>query len=294
MSEADLNKRAVENLIKCGAMDSLGLNRAQLLAIYARVLDSVAERHKRNLSGQMQLFDLLGEQKEAHTGFRVPPMPELDKQELMQMEKETIGLYLSGHPMDEYRKQLRGTKVVPIGSVLLSFEQDDGRYHDEQTVQLAGIIEQVKMKTTRSNSVMAYITLEDDTGDMELLAFSTSSAAAATFEGKHARRGRGAAVGARRKGAADGRQPSAFTGAGRKAADRRGRAAGAAALSQAALRRRRGRPQDPRHFEYVPRRGAGGALLRRLRPQRGTGCSLRGDMLDELRTLLGQDAVVLK
>ena len=295
MSEADLNKRAVENLIKCGAMDSLGLNRAQLLAIYARVLDSVAERHKRNLSGQMQLFDLLGEQKEAHTGFRVPPMSELDKQELMQMEKETIGLYLSGHPMDEYRKQLRGTKVVPIGSVLLSFEQDDGRYHDEQTVQLAGIIEQVKMKTTRSNSVMAYITLEDDTGDMELLVFSNVIGRSGDLLKENT-----PVVVEGRLSVRDEKAPQMVVNR-------------LLPLEQAARRQTaEAVPQAQRLYLKLPCEG--GEADRKTRAilnmfpgavqavlyyadcgrKRGTGCSLRGDMLDELRTLLGQDAVVLK
>ena len=169
MLDSDLNKRAVENLIKCGAMDSLGLNRAQMLYAYEIILDDVSKNRKHNLSGQLQLFAALEPEKRS---IPVPDLPELPKNELMQMEKETIGLYLSGHPMDEYRKMLKGSGVVPILRILQSFENGDGVYRDEQIVRMAGIVETVRMKTTRNNSMMAYVTLEDDTAAMELLVFS--------------------------------------------------------------------------------------------------------------------------
>ena len=89
------------------------------------------------------------------------------------LEKQTTGLYLSGHPMDEYRPLLRGMDVVPIGEILECFENGGDTYQDEQIVNIAGIVEAVKMKTTRSGSMMAYVTVEDDTGSMELLTFST-------------------------------------------------------------------------------------------------------------------------
>ena len=167
--DTDLNKRAVENLIKCGAMDSLGLNRAQMLYAYEMILDDVSKNRKHNLVGQMQLFAALEPEERS---IPIPKLPELPKNELMQMEKETIGLYLSGHPMDEYRKMLKGSGVIPILRILQSFESGDGVYRDEQIVRMAGIVETVRMKTTRNNSMMAYVTLEDDTAAMELLVFS--------------------------------------------------------------------------------------------------------------------------
>jgi DNA polymerase-3 subunit alpha len=121
------------------------------------------------LAGQLQLFAALEPEER---GVPIPKLPELPKNELMQMEKETIGLYLSGHPMDEYRKMLKGSGVVPILRILQSFEAGDGVYRDEQIVRIAGIVETVRMKTTRNNSMMAYVTLEDDTAAMELLVFS--------------------------------------------------------------------------------------------------------------------------
>ena len=171
MLDSDLNKRAVENLIKCGAMDGLSLNRAQMLYAYEIILDDVSKNRKKNIEGQMGLFDALSDDA-PQSRIPIPKLPELPHNDLMQMEKETIGLYLSGHPMDEYRKGLKGSGVVPILRILQSFENEDGVYRDEQIVRIAGIIETVRMKTTRNNSVMAYVTLEDDTASMELLLFS--------------------------------------------------------------------------------------------------------------------------
>ena len=170
--DTDLNKRAVENLIKCGAMDDFAMNRAQMLYSYESIMDSVTSSKKRNLAGQMQLFDMLGDETEKISAVPIPDRSELPKKELMQFEKETIGLYLSGHPMDEYRKLLKGANVIPIGRIMKSFEDADGIYRDDQIVRIAGVVENVKMKTTRNNSMMAYVTLEDDTASMELLAFS--------------------------------------------------------------------------------------------------------------------------
>lgn len=102
----------------------------------------------------------------------VPNIPELSAQEKMSLEKQTTGLYLSGHPMDDYRPLLRGMDVVPIGEILECFENGEDTYQDEQIVNIAGIVEAVKMKTTKSGSMMAYVTVEDDTGSMELLVFS--------------------------------------------------------------------------------------------------------------------------
>ena len=167
----DLNKRAMENLIKCGALDCLGLRRSQLLKVYDLIMDSVAESRKQNVEGQMGLFDLAMDNPVP--AVAIPDLPELSRSEIMNMEKETTGLYLSGHPMDDYRPMLAGSHVVPIGELLESFSEGDERFHDEQIISVAGIVQKTKQKTTRNNSVMAYVTLEDDTGTMEALAFSS-------------------------------------------------------------------------------------------------------------------------
>ena len=167
MGEGELNKRAVENFIKCGAMDSFGHHRSELLAVYESMMDSVASSRKRNLDGQMGLFAML-EEDDAAAKLPIPKLPEKSRAELMAMEKETTGIYISGHPMDDYRALLRNTHVVPIGNLMA----EENTYQDEQIVSVAGIVQAVKMKSTRNNSMMAYVTVEDDTASIEMLAFS--------------------------------------------------------------------------------------------------------------------------
>ena len=167
MGEGELNKRAVENFIKCGAMDCFGYHRSELLAVYEDMMDSIAMSRKRNLEGQMGLFSMLQEEDRA-AAIPIPKLAEISKADMMLMEKETTGIYLSGHPMDDYRAYLRNTKVVPIGTLL----DEESHYQDDQIVSVAGIIQSMKMKTTRNNSMMAYITVEDDTAAIEMLVFS--------------------------------------------------------------------------------------------------------------------------
>ena len=167
MGEGELNKRAVENFIKCGSMDCFGYHRSQLLAVYDVMMDSVASSRRRNLDGQMGMFSML-QDTDAAVSIPIPQLAELKKADLMLMEKETTGIYLSGHPMIDYRPYLKNTHVVPIGVLM----EEDCPYEDEQIVSVAGIVQTVKLKTTRNNSMMAYVTIEDDTGGVELLVFS--------------------------------------------------------------------------------------------------------------------------
>ena len=167
MGEGELNKRAVENFIKCGACDCLNAKRSELLAAYDSMMDTIASTRKKNLDGQMGLFAML-EEEDSSVRLPMPKLKELPKAELLAYEKETTGIYLSGHPMDDYRQYLRNTHVVRISSLM----DEDSRYEDDQIVSVAGIVQQVKMKTTRNNSVMAYVTVEDDTAAIEMLAFS--------------------------------------------------------------------------------------------------------------------------
>jgi len=166
MGEGELNKRAVENFIKCGAMDCFGCHRSELLAVYDRMMDTVASTRKKNLDGQIGLFSMLEDDSAAQ--LPMPKMPEFSPAERMLMEKETTGIYISGHPMDDYRDMLKGTRVVPMGRLL----GEDSGFSDDQIVTVAGVIQSVKTKTTRNNTLMAYIAVEDDTGAMEMLAFS--------------------------------------------------------------------------------------------------------------------------
>ena len=173
MFDKDLNRRALENLIRCGAFDNLGARRSQLLQVMNRVMDSVADSRKRNLEGQLDLFGGLGESQQAEE-VPLPDLPEFTRQELLNMERESTGLYLSGHPMDAYREQTRRLGVVKMGAIVADFAQETGpeRFQDRQKVRLAGVISSVRLKATRNQTMMAYVNLEDDTGSMELLVFS--------------------------------------------------------------------------------------------------------------------------
>ena len=163
----ELNKRAVENFIKSGSMDCFGYHRSELLAVYENMMDSISSSRKRNLDGQIGMFAMLDEQDTA-VSVEIPKLKELSKADLMLMEKETTGIYLSGHPMDDYRDILKKTHVVPIGNLM----EEDNHFQDNQIISVAGIIQSVKMKMTRNNSMMAYVVLEDDTDSVEMLAFS--------------------------------------------------------------------------------------------------------------------------
>ena len=167
MEEGELNKRAVENFIKCGAMDCFGYHRSELLAVYDTMMDSIASSRKKNLEGQMGLFAMLQEEDQA-AAIPIPKLKEMSKADLMLLEKETTGIYLSGHPMDDYRAYLRNTHVVPIGMLM----DEESTFRDDQIVSVAGIVQTVKMKSTRNHSMMAYVTIEDDTASIEMLAFS--------------------------------------------------------------------------------------------------------------------------
>lgn len=184
MYDYDLNRRVLESLIRSGAFDSTGARRSQLMQVCDQVTGVVGEAHKQSLEGQFDLFGG-GGGGEAVTvpEIPLPNIPEYTQRERMLMEKETTGLYLSGHPMDEYRAAARSKNAQPIGPILADFAQEDGpeHYHDEQQVTIAGVISAVKTKTTRNNTLMAYVTLEDDTGAMELLVFSRTLTAAGSY-----------------------------------------------------------------------------------------------------------------
>ena len=173
MNGRELNRRAVENLIKAGAFDSLGYKRKALIQIAGAVLDSVAQSMRDNIAGQLDLFGMADEAETAPAAVAIPQVDEYSPMELMAMEKETTGLYLSGHPMDGYRDAVRKMGAVPLGAVMSDFDSEDGprRFADNQYITVAGVVSSSKTRTTKNNTLMSYIQLEDDTGTMELMAF---------------------------------------------------------------------------------------------------------------------------
>ena len=176
MSGKELNKRAVESLIRAGAFDSMGYNRRQLMLMSSKVIDDAQAAMRDNIAGQLDLFGGFGDDPQDTAVMQrhdVPDVPEFSRQELMAMERETTGLYLSGHPMDEYRDQVRKVGAVSIGAIVNDFTSEEGPQHfsDNQQVMVAGVIASSRTRTTKNNSLMSYINLEDDTGMIELLAF---------------------------------------------------------------------------------------------------------------------------
>ncbi len=173
MDGLDLNKRAVENLIRAGAFDSTGARRAQLIQVYERVMDGIASGNRGNIDGQIDFF-AMGGAHEKHDRLQLPSVPEFDARALMAMEKETTGLYLSGHPMDGYRDKARALGAVPISRIMEDFEREEGpvQFADGQRLSIAGVVTSSKTKMTKKNTMMAYVTLEDGTGSIEMLCFA--------------------------------------------------------------------------------------------------------------------------
>ncbi len=166
----DLNRRALESLIKCGAFDGLGQNRHQLLISIDAVMREIDDKKKRDLDGQIGFGDLGSETVTQSTAFTYPDAEEFDPQEKLRNEKEVTGLYLSGNPLDRYSGYLAAVKHDSTADIIV----EDGGYRDGRNVTLIGIITGVNKKTTRSNESMAFVTLEDNTGRMECIVFPKS------------------------------------------------------------------------------------------------------------------------
>lgn len=170
--DKDLNRRALESMIQAGAFDSMGFHRSQMLAVYERVVDAVANERRKNVEGQLDLFGM-GVESVQDEEIAMPNLPEMGKKELLALEKQTTGLYLSGHPMDAYEslaKRANAAKIRAIADDLMP-DAEQPKYKDGMYVNLACVVSAVKLKSTKSGSMMAYATVEDMTGMMELVVF---------------------------------------------------------------------------------------------------------------------------
>ena len=171
MSGKEINKRVIENFIKAGAFDSLEGSRRQLMLIYVQVMDSVNQENKTSISGQMSLFDLVGEEEKKAFEIRLPDVEEYDKETLLAFEKEVLGIYVSGHPLDNYRSILEKN----ITASTADFQPDEttgiARVRDGEKVVLGGMIADKTIKYTKNNKVMAFLTLEDLVGTVEVVVF---------------------------------------------------------------------------------------------------------------------------
>ena len=169
----DMNKRSVENLIRSGAFDSLGARRSQMLSVYEKILDAIGNVRRRNVDGQIDFFGMSAGSSNVEK-VEMPDIPEYTAMERMHMEKETTGLYLSGHPMTDRRAAARSRGAVAIHEIVEGVSAEDGtaKFSDGQQVTVAGIVISCKSRPTKNGSLMAYVLLEDETASMELLCFN--------------------------------------------------------------------------------------------------------------------------
>ena len=172
MSSKDaLNKRAIENFTKAGALDTLGGTRKQFMSIYIQIVDHVNQEKKYSMSGQMSLFDLAGEEEKADFQIRMPDVGEYAKENLLAFEKEVLGIYISGHPLEEYEDKWRKS----ISATTLDFQPDEetGRtkVRDGSKQIIGGMITDKTVKHTRTNQMMAFVTVEDLLGTVEVVVF---------------------------------------------------------------------------------------------------------------------------
>lgn len=166
MSRYDVNKRMVEALIKSGAFDRLGVFRSQLLASYESLIETVQQKDRHNVAGQLDMFSIIPEANQRATAFSYPQLPDLTLREKLVLERECSGMYFSGHLLDTYDRHLARLSPLSITQAL-SFDST----HEKEAVALAGILSSVTPKSTRKNDRMAFFTIEDRGGEIECIAF---------------------------------------------------------------------------------------------------------------------------
>ncbi|WP_286151685.1 DNA polymerase III subunit alpha [Sporofaciens musculi] len=171
MAGKDINKRTIENFIKSGTFDSLGGTRKQYMVTYVQIMDQVNQERKYSMSGQLSLFDLVGEEQKAEFDVPLPDVGEYEKETKFAFEKEVLGFYLSGHPMEEYEEKWR--KNISKTTLDFQLDEDTGRtkVHEGMREVIGGMITSKTIKYTKQNKIMAFVTLEDLAGAVEVVVF---------------------------------------------------------------------------------------------------------------------------
>lgn len=171
MSNKEVNKRTLENFIKSGALDTLPGTRKQKLLIAPELLDQRSKDRKNTMEGQMTLFDFAGEEEKTHYQITFPDVGEFIKEDILAFEKETLGIYLSGHPMEAYEETWRNNITAVTNDFIVDEEIGAAKVQDGSYVTIGGMITGKTVKTTRNNKMMAFITLEDLLGSVEVIVF---------------------------------------------------------------------------------------------------------------------------
>lgn len=167
----DVNKRAIEHFIKSGAFDSFGCTRRQLMSVYVQILDSIQNGKKGVMSGQMSLFDIVSEEEKAELEIKMPDVGEYDKELLLSFEKEVLGFYVSGHPMEEY--EALWSKYITAKTTDFYLDEETHRtvVEDGSRATIGGMIMDKKIKYTKNDQIMAFLTVEDMVGSVEVIVF---------------------------------------------------------------------------------------------------------------------------
>lgn len=171
LSSKEMNKRTVESLIKSGALDGLGRTRKQQMFVYANILESVQKERKQEISGQMSLLDFMSEDQQESFEIKYPDVGEYDKEQRLAIEKEVLGIYVSGHPLEDDVEILERLTTASTSDFVA--EEDTGQpvLKDKQTCIIGGIISDMNIKLTRNNQNMAFLTVEDLMGTVEVIVF---------------------------------------------------------------------------------------------------------------------------
>ncbi len=172
MADKDMNKRAIENFIKAGALDSLGGTRKQFMSVYVQILDHITKDKKNNMAGQLSLFDIAAEEDKDEFDIRMPDVGEYPKEMMLSFEKEVLGIYVSGHPMEEYQELWQKHITNTSNDFALDEETGQVRAQDHATAVIGGMIADKTVKYTKDDKVMAFLNLEDLVGNVEVVVFA--------------------------------------------------------------------------------------------------------------------------
>ena len=171
MADKDINKKAIENFIKAGARDSLGGTRKQFMSAYVQIMDHIVHDRKNNMAGQISLFDIVDESEKSSYDVRLPDVGEYSKDMILAFEKEVLGIYVSGHPLEEFEDLWRRGITNTTADFVLEEESGETRVRDNASCTIGGIISNKKIKYTKNDKIMAFLQIEDLVGTVEVIVF---------------------------------------------------------------------------------------------------------------------------
>ena len=171
MADKDINKKAIENFIKAGALDSLGGTRKQFMSAYVQIMDHIIHDRKNNMAGQISLFDIVDESEKSSYDVRLPDVGEYSKDMILAFEKEVLGIYVSGHPFEEFEDLWRRGITNTTADFVLEEESGETRVRDNASCTIGGIISNKKIKYTKNDKIMAFLQIEDLVGTVEVIVF---------------------------------------------------------------------------------------------------------------------------